>query len=285
MDKIVHTNIAVIGLGLIGGSLALDLKSAMSQLRILGIDQNPAHCAKAIQLGIVDQIIDLDALSHEAMVILLCIPVDAIVHLLPQLLDRVHANSIVIDTGSTKGAIVASIADHPKRGRFVAAHPIAGTEHSGPEAAVKGLFMGKLNILCDINQTDADALSVARVLFERVGMHEIAMDAKSHDKHLAYVSHLSHISSFMLGLTVLDIEKDEKQIFQLAGSGFASTVRLAKSSAAMWAPIFAQNKTHLQSALNSYIAYLQEFSRLIEEENQSAMKELMQEANRIKEII
>lgn len=219
-------NITIVGLGLIGGSVALDLKSQMN-VHVIGVDTNLSHQEAAMDLGLVHEVMDLDAAVLKSDIIILAVPVDIIELILPNLLDNISKKSVLIDLGSTKDAICKMIWHHKNRGRFVAAHPLAGTEFSGPKAALRGLFQNKKNIICESEKSDPDALALALRLFDSLGMKTSFMSAQDHDKHLAYVSHLSHVSSFMLGLTVLDIEKDEKQIFDLAGTGFASTVRLA----------------------------------------------------------
>ena len=192
---------------------------------------------------------------------------------------------MVFDAGSTKAGICASVQNHVHRANFIAAHPIAGTENSGPEAAVEGLYEGKMNIICEANLSNPDLLQKALQFFNALQMKTLFMDAEEHDRHIAYVSHLSHISSFVLGQTVLEIEKDEKNIFNMAGSGFASTVRLAKSSPQMWAPIFQQNKEALSTALSAYIQNLQNFKNLIEQEEGEKLIELMTDVNRIRKVI
>jgi prephenate dehydrogenase len=213
------------------------------------------------------------------------IPVNAIVRTLPSILNMVNSTATVIDAGSTKSSICRAVQDHPNRSRFVASHPIAGTENSGPRAAFPGLFVHKTNIICEQERSSKDALSTAAALFQALGMQTIFMDADEHDKHVAYVSHLSHVSSFLLGQTVLDIEKDEKNIFALAGSGFASTVRLAKSSPEMWAPIFEQNLDYLSQALQEYIMHLQKFHYLLLKRDTKALYNIMANANEIRRVL
>jgi len=279
-------SVSIFGLGLIGGSFALAIKNDFPAVTIYGVDQNDEHAAKALSLQIVDEIKSSDEKEVlQSDLILLAVPVNAINEILPQLLSNISADTVVIDAGSTKSRICQSVGQHQNRSQFVAAHPIAGTEYSGPEAAFPSLFRGKKNIICELERCNEKAKTYANWLFELAGMDTIYMDAESHDKHLAYVSHLSHISSFTLGLTVLNIEKDEENIFNLAGSGFASTVRLAKSSAEMWAPIFQQNKTHITKALQEYIAQLKQFQTELEAENGEALKMLMQQANAIKKVL
>ena len=276
--------VTVIGLGLIGGSMALDLKSQIS-VQVYGVDKNESHRNTAISLGLVDDVVDFEVGVEWADVIIVAIPVDGIEGILNDILDAMNEHTIVIDMGSTKSQICQSVAHHSKRGRYVSAHPLAGTEFSGPEAALKSLFLGKKNIVCDRQLSDEDALKTALDIFESLGMETEYMDSKEHDKHLAYVSHLSHISSFTLSLTVQDIEKDERQIFDLAGTGFQSTVRLAKSAPETWAPIFDKNAEHLEVAIDQYIAYLEKFKKALKSVDRNEMKNLIEEANKIKKVL
>ncbi|HBK83816.1 MAG TPA: prephenate dehydrogenase, partial [Flavobacterium sp.] len=220
-----------------------------------------------------------------ADVVIISVPVDVSMQLVPQVLDKVNENALVIDVGSTKLPICNLVQHHPKRQQFLATHPIAGTEFSGPQAAIKNLYKGKTNILCEIEKTADKQQELALELFKNLGMRIRYMNPKSHDKHIAYVSHLSHISSFMLGKTVLDKEKHESDIFDMAGSGFESTVRLAKSSPAMWTPIFEQNKTNIIESLNEYISNLSHFKTLLEKEQYDQVFNEMLSTNRIKEIL
>ncbi len=277
--------VTIIGLGLIGGSMALDLRKAGLAASLVGIDQNPVHGNKAIELGLVDKILPEDEALSKADLVILAIPVNATCALLPSVLDAVSNTAAVIDTGSTKKMICKSVANHPKRNQFVATHPIAGTEYSGPEAAHQGLFRGKTNIICEQEKSSGGTLTVARRVFDALGMNTIFMEPEEHDKHVAYVSHLSHVSSFLLGQTVLDIEKDEKNIFNLAGSGFASTVRLAKSSPDMWAPIFEQNAEYLSQALTEYIMHLQQFQYHLMKREGKELHKIMTKANEIKRVL
>lgn len=277
--------ISVIGLGLIGGSMALDWRAKGLAAHVLGMDARPDHAREAIERGLVDRIAgDLEEVC-QADVILVTIPVKALSVLLPDLLDRVHPDAVILDAGSTKRKICAAVATHPKRGQFVAAHPIAGTENSGPAAALAGLFKNKTNIICEREKSAAPALATATRLFDALEMTTIYMDAEEHDRHVAYVSHLSHVSSFLLGQTVLDIEKDEKNIFNLAGSGFASTVRLAKSSPEMWAPIFEQNAEYLSQALLEYIMHLQRFQYALMKRDTHELHRVLTAANRIRAVL
>ena len=276
--------VVIAGLGLIGGSVALALKRQIN-VELKGIDKNAAHGKKALKLGLVPEVTNWASGLEWADVIILAIPVNAIEDQLSDLLDRVRADQTIIDLGSTKAEMVNSIKGHKNRGRWVAAHPLAGTEYSGPEAAVYGLFEGKKNIVCHPEQSDVDALKTAYVIFEALGLHTLEMDAAEHDKHLAYVSHLSHVSSFMLGLAVLQKEKDAANILNLAGTGFASTVRLAKSLPATWLPIFMANRCHVLEALETYQQCLDSFKVALQNNNAEALMQLMNDANAIKKIL
>lgn len=277
--------LSVVGLGLIGGSIAKDLRDAGYVNHVTGIDLNSDHCSKAIELGLVDEVSDLSKGVRDADVVLVSIPVNASVKVIADVLDHTSEKTLVVDTGSTKSLICKSLKDHPSRRRFVAAHPIAGTENSGPTAALGGLFRGKTNIICDGEKSDQNRIDQALALFEVLGLRTMFMQAEEHDRHVAYVSHLSHVSSFLLGKTVLDIEKDEQNIFALAGSGFASTVRLAKSSPEMWAPIFEQNTEHLSQALLEYIMHLQRFHYFLLKKDTAELTKIMTAANRIRTIL
>ena len=277
-------NIFIIGTGLIGGSMALDLKLQYKNAVVFGIDVSESHLDTALKLEIIDKKSTINELEI-ADVVIISVPVDVSMQLVPQVLDKVNENALVIDVGSTKLPICNLVQHHPKRQQFLATHPIAGTEFSGPQAAIKNLYKGKTNILCEIEKTADKQQELALELFKNLGMRIRYMNPKSHDKHIAYVSHLSHISSFMLGKTVLDKEKHESDIFDMAGSGFESTVRLAKSSPAMWTPIFEQNKTNIIESLNEYISNLSHFKTLLEKEQYDQVFNEMLSTNRIKEIL
>lgn len=277
-------NVFIIGTGLIGGSFALDLKQAMPKVQIFGIDAKAEHLQQALETGIIDFKAEMSDLKN-ADLVYLAIPVDAAIDLLPEILDIIPENCVVIDAGSTKEKICNLVADHPKRRNFLAAHPIAGTEFSGPTAAVYGLFSKKTNIICEVEKTAFKLQDKALEIFHSIGMRIRYMDPASHDRHIAYVSHLSHISSFMLGKTVLEKEKNERDIFDLAGSGFASTVRLAKSSPAMWTPIFAQNKENVLETLDEYISNLKHFRKMLSEDNFEEVFSEMDKTNHIKSVL
>ena len=228
--------IAIVGVGLIGGSLAIQLHEKKLSSRLIGVDANAEHANKALELELVDEVLHLDDAIAASDVIILAIPVDKLVDLLPSLMDKID-NQIVIDLGSTKSQSIEAIKNHPKRGRYVATHPMWGTEYSGPQAAIRGAFENKAVIICNAEDSDADALEWVKGMYKKIGMHLLEMEAKAHDLHAAYVSHISHITSFALANTVLEKEKEENAIFELASAGFESTVRLAKSNPAMWVPI------------------------------------------------
>lgn len=274
----------VIGIGLIGGSFALDLKSEFKQVEIYGMDDNEDHLDKALELGLIDHKAKFEELKN-ADFVYLAIPVDASLEVLPKILDLVNDNCVVTDAGSTKEDLCKKVADHPKRRNYLAGHPISGTEFSGPTAAIKDLFRNKTNIICEVEKTAFKLQERALEIFKSIGMRIRYMDPKSHDRHIAYVSHLSHISSFMLGKTVLEKEKNERDIFDLAGSGFASTVRLAKSSPAMWAPIFSQNKKNVLETLDEYISNLKHFRKLMEDDNFEEVFSEMERTNHIREVL
>ena len=277
-------NVHVIGIGLIGGSMVLDIKSLLPDATIYGIDNNESHLAEAIALRVVDKAATYDDLA-DADFVIVSVPVDIALTVLPQVLDCIGDNTIVFEVGSTKIPICEAVANHPRRRNFIATHPIAGTEFSGPSAAIKGLFQGKTNIICEVEKTTFKLQEKALDLFKSMGMRIRYMDPESHDKHIAYVSHLSHISSFMLGKTVIDKEKVEQDIFDMAGSGFESTVRLAKSSPAMWTPIFKQNRKQVIKTLEEYISNLTHFKELLENQDYDAIYNEMQSVNKIKEIL
>jgi prephenate dehydrogenase len=275
----------IIGLGLIGGSIAIDLRKAGLATKLIGVEQNVDNAKRALEIGLVDEILPLEKAVVQTDLIITAIPVSAIRTVVVKVLDLVDEHTIIIDTGSTKSMICKSIADHAKRAQFVAVHPLAGTENSGPDAAFSGLFQQKTNIICEQEKSSAKALSLADKVFSMLGMRTIFMDPIEHDKHVAYVSHLSHVSAFLLGQTVMDIEKDEKNIFNLAGSGFASTVRLAKSSPDMWAPIFEQNAEYLSQALLEYIMHLQKFQYYLMKRDVKELHRIMKDANRIRNVL
>jgi len=276
--------VAVVGIGLIGGSFALALKDKGLAKRIIGVETNEEHKRKALSLRLVDEIKSLDEAVEEADLVFLAVPVDAASNLLPLILEKVDSQ-VVMDAGSTKEGIIRAISDHPKRTRFVATHPMWGTEYSGPEAAVRGAFEGKAAVICNKEETDADALEQVEQIYRQLGMHLVYMNAHDHDVHVAYVSHISHITSFALANTVLEKEREEDAIFELASGGFESTVRLAKSNPVTWASIFMQNRENVLDVLNEHISQLRKFKACLEKENFEYLEELMINANKIKRII
>lgn len=276
--------LVLIGVGLIGGSMALELKKIDPTIEVVGVDANPAHLDAALSFGIIDRKGNWEEIS-DADRVLLSVPVKATLDLLPKLLDQLSENGLLWDVGSTKASLCEAVANHPRRENYLAAHPIAGTEFSGPEAAHLGLFAGKPQIICEAKKTRSDLLSWAKTNFRQMGMYLRFMEADEHDRHMACVSHLSHISSFMLGKTVLEEEADEQNIFDLAGSGFESTVRLAKSSPDMWAPIFEQNQNNIIEILSAYIANLENFKQKLMQKDIESLYAQMKNTNQLTSIL
>jgi len=277
-------NVFLIGVGLIGGSFAKDLRRFYPQASFYGISRKERTLDKAIELGIIDHKATMEELSL-ATIVIISIPVDVTIPVLVEVLDRISDDCLVFDAGSIKESICLAVQNHPKRKNYLACHPIAGTEFSGPDAALEGLYDQKTMIICEVEATSFKLQELAVELFRAIGMRIRYMNAKSHDKHIAYVSHLSHISSFMLGKTVIEKEKNENDIFDMAGSGFESTVRLAKSSPAMWTPIFAENKSNVIEALEEYISNLTAFKELMKTNAFEAVYDEMEQTNKIKDIL
>lgn len=276
--------IAIVGVGLMGGSLALQLHEKKLSSKLIGVDANEAHARKAVELELVDESLPLDEAIQEAEVVILSIPVDKMVNFLPEVLNKI-TTQIVLDLGSTKAQLIAAVQNHPKRGRYVATHPMWGTEYSGPQAAVRGAYADKAVIICNAEASDPDALAWVKNMYTKIGMRLLEMEAYAHDVHAAYVSHISHITSFALANTVLEKEKEDNAIFELASAGFESTVRLAKSSPAMWTPIFMQNRDNILDVLTEHIAQLEKFKQLIVEQKDNDLKHLIEQANQIKRIL
>lgn len=276
--------ITVIGLGLMGGSAAIDLRKRGFATKIIGVDNDRINANAALNIGLVDELCDLEDGVKQAELVIIAIPADAEITLLPKVMDIVD-KQFVTDMCSTKGQIAQIVKYHSKRKQYVAAHPMAGTEYSGPWAAISGLFDGKAVIFTDTEESGIKSLAVVKRMYEALNMRIIYMNSTNHDVHAAYVSHISHISSFALALTVLEKEKNEKHIFDLASGGFDSTVRLAKSSADMWAPIFSQNRDNVITVLDTYIKQLQKFRNLISEDEQDQVKKLIKESNKIKRVL
>ena len=276
--------IYVIGVGLIGGSFAIDMRKLFPKSTIIGIDKSEIHLQKALELKLIDETSELSKINNPDIIVI-SVPVKSILNILPIVLKSVNNNSLVIDFGSTKKSICQIVKDHPNRQNFLATHPIAGTEFSGPEAAHEGLFEGKNIIICDKDKTDKSILGLGLKIFNLMKMKICYMDSESHDRHIAYVSHLSHISSFMLGKTVMDEEKNEKNIFDMAGSGFESTVRLAKSSPEMWTDIFEDNKKNIIKSLDDYIKNLVHINSLIKKDRFNEVESQLKSTNYIKTIL
>lgn len=277
--------VSIIGLGLIGGSMGLILKEKGFASKVIGVDANKLHEAKAMELGLVDEVSTLEEAVEKAGIIVLAIPVSACVKVLPQILDNINDEQIVIDTGSTKHSLIDAVKHHAKRRRYLPTHPMWGTEYSGPEAAVKDAFMNKATVICSKEDSDEDAVHITEQLYKTLGMYHVYMNAEAHDVHVAYISHISHITSFALANTVLEKEKEEDAIFELASAGFESTVRLAKSNPAMWVPIFMQNRENVLDVLNEHISQLRKFKACLEKENYTYLQELIENANKIRKII
>ena len=276
--------VTIIGLGLIGGSLAISLKENGFAKTIIGVDQNPENVNKAFRRRLIDEEADLSTGIKRADLVIIAIPVDSLVELLPVVMNQV-TNQVVIDVGSTKTQIMASIADHSRRDRFVGTHPMAGTEHSGPEAAIPNLFDGKACVLCETEKSDPAAVELVEKMYHSMDMKMVQMDPLAHDVHTAYVSHISHLSAFALALTVLEKEQNEARIFDLASAGFSSTVRLAKSTPDMWVPIFAQNQNNLLDVLDEHINTLAKFRTCLIKKDFTQIYQLIEKANSIKKIL
>ena len=276
--------ITVIGVGLIGGSMALILKEKGFAKHVIGVDANKENAQNALDLNIIDEVLPLFQAVMKADIIILAVPVSTCEQMLPQILDNIE-NQVVIDTGSTKKGITDVVKNHSKRGRFVASHPMWGTEYSGPQAATREAFINKATVICNAEESDEEAIKIAEELYKRLGMYTVYMNANDHDVHVAYVSHISHITSFALANTVLEKEKEEDAIFELASAGFESTVRLAKSNPAMWVPIFMQNRENVLDVLNEHITQLRKFKACLEKENTDYLWELIENANKIRKII
>jgi len=278
-------SITIVGVGLISGSFSLALKDRGLVKNVIGVSRTTASIEKALELGLIDEALPLDEAVDKSGLIYVAIPVDVTVPVMRQIMDRVGEGQIVADAGSTKQVLCESLADHPMRRRFVATHPMWGTEYSGPEAAVRDAFAGRSCVICEKEKSAPDALATMEEIYKLLDMHMVYMNADSHDMHAAYISHIAHITSFALANTVLEKEKEENAIFDLAGGGFESTVRLAKSNPAMWLPIFKQNREHVLDVLNEHITQLRKFKSCLEKENYGYLNDLMENANKIKRIL
>jgi len=277
--------VTIVGVGLISGSFALALRDKGFAKKIIGVSRTEASAQKAKELGIIDEALPLEEAVKQSDFIYVAIPVDATIPVMKQIMDLITEKQIVADAGSTKYVLCEALSNHPMRKRFVATHPMWGTEYSGPEAAVHDGFTGRSCVICEKEKSDAEAVKIIENIYEKLGMNITYMNPENHDVHAAYVSHISHITSFALANTVLEKEKEEDAIFQLAGGGFESTVRLAKSNPAMWAPIFMQNKENVLDVLNEHISQLRKFKASLEKENLNYLIELMENANKIKRIL
>lgn len=277
--------VTIVGVGLISGSFALAMKEKGFAKKVIGVSRTEASLIKAKTLGIIDYALPLEEAVEQSDFIYVAIPVDVTVPVMEKIMNLVTDKQIVADAGSTKFVLCEAMANHPMRKRFVATHPMWGTEYSGPEAAVKGAFEGRACVICEKEKSEGEAVDIVENIYRALGMHIIYMDARSHDVHAAYISHISHITSFALANTVLEKEKEEDAIFELAGGGFESTVRLAKSNPAMWAPIFMQNRENVLDVLNEHITQLRKFKASLEKENMEYLTELMENANKIKRIL
>ena len=280
--------IGVIGLGLIGGSMALDLKRRSFADTVIGVENDPVNASAALNIGLVDEVVPFEDCVRRSDVVVVAIPVGAAVKMLPKVLDifeECGGDKIVIDTCSTKSQIVRSVHYHPRRGSFVATHPMAGTEYSGPWAAMPNLFDGRACIFANTEDSDPKAVATVEKLYGVLNMRPIYMNADNHDVHTAYVSHISHVTSFALALTVLEKEQDEKHIFDLASGGFSSTVRLAKSSADMWVPILTQNRDNVLHVIDTYLDKMKSFRDAIADFDEKKIESLIKEDNKIKKII
>ena len=277
--------VTIIGLGLIGGSMALAMRRCGIAEHVRGVDNNPLHTEKALSLGIVDEIVPFDRATEECELVVLAVPVDAVPQMAIKVLNRISPNQWVMDVGSTKEELCEVISQHPSRNRVIATHPMWGTEYSGPEAATADSFAGRNVVLCESERTDADVVEKVAELYRTLGMFVMEMSAEEHDTHAAYVSHISHITSFVLSTTVLEKEREVDTIFNLAGGGFDSTVRLAKSSAETWIPIFMQNKYNVLDVLREYIHQMQLFRKALERDDRDELRRIITRANDITKVL
>ena len=281
--------IGIIGLGLIGGSMAIDLKRNGFASQILGVEADPVNAAAAEKIGLVDRVVSLEECVDQSDVVIISVPVDAAAKVLPMVLDRFEQtdakDKLVMDVCSTKEHLSQAVRYHSRRKMYVASHPMSGTEYSGPWAALPGLFDGRACIICDREESDRKAVRIVESMYTALNMRILYMNSSNHDVHTAYVSHVSHVTSFALALTVLDKEKDEKHIFDLASGGFSSTVRLAKSGASMWTPILMQNRDNVLHVMDTYIEKMQAFRDALASDDEDAVRGLIEEANKIRRII
>ena len=276
--------VTIVGVGLIGGSFSLALKDGGLVKKVIGIPHGDS-AGRALALGLIDEILPLEEAVPQSDLIYVAIPVDATIPVISKIMDLITDRQFVADAGSTKQALCEALSAHSLRARFVATHPMWGTEYSGPDAAVHQAFRGRSCVICEKEKTEPAVVDAMESVYKALGMHMVYMDPANHDVHAAYVSHISHITSFALANTVLEKEREEDAIFQLAGGGFESTVRLAKSSPEMWAPIFMQNRDNVLDVLNEHIMQLRKFKSCLEKENMGYLRELMENANKIRRIL
>jgi prephenate dehydrogenase len=277
--------VTIVGVGLISGSFSLALKEKGLAKRVIGVSRTLASQQKALELGLIDEALSLEEAIPQSDLVYVAIPVDVTIPMMQKIMDLVTDKQIVADAGSTKHALCAALDGHPMRSRFVATHPMWGTEYSGPEAAVRDAFVGRACVICEKEKSDPEAARQVEEVYRLLGMHLTYMGADEHDMHAAYVSHISHITSFALANTVLEKEREDDAIFELAGGGFESTVRLAKSNPAMWVPIFMQNRENVLDVLNEHISQLRKFKSCLEKENYEYLQELIENANKIRRIL
>lgn len=284
--------IGIVGLGLIGGSMAIDLKRKGYASEIVGVENDPLNASAAERIGLVDSVTDLKSCVVASDVIIVSVPVGAAMKIVPEVLDIMAelypdggCSKVVMDVCSTKENLAESVKYHPMRKNYVASHPMSGTEYSGPWAALPGLFDGRACIICDFNESSPAAVRIVEEIYDVLNMRVVYMNSSNHDVHTAYVSHFSHVISFALALTVLEKEKDEKHIFDLASGGFSSTVRLAKSSADMWTPILLQNRDNVLHVMDTYTEMLGAFRKAMEDSDEESLRKLIEDANRIRRII
>ncbi len=285
-------NIGIIGLGLIGGSMAIDLRRKGYASRIVGVESDPVNASAAERIGLVDEVTSLEECVRQSDVVIVSVPVGAAIRIVPQVLDVMAqmypqggCEKVLMDVCSTKESLAEAVKYHPMRKCYVASHPMSGTEYSGPWAALPGLFDGRACIICDFQESLPSAVRKVEEIYGVLNMRVVHMNSSSHDVHTAYVSHFSHVISFALALTVLEKEKDEKHIFDLASGGFSSTVRLAKSSADMWTPILLQNRKNVLHVMDTYTGMLEAFRKAIDESDEESLRRLIQDANKIRRII
>jgi prephenate dehydrogenase len=276
--------LTVVGLGLIGGSMAIDLRKSRFATEIIGVDKRPEHAVEAERLGIVDSVTDFESGVKTADLVLLALPVDQIIELLPRVLDLISPSTTVADVGSAKRQIAESVVCHSLRGNYVATHPMAGTENSGPSAAIPRLFAGKLTIICDHEQSRPQHLALVEKMYQSLGMSTAYMSSDEQDHTTAFVSHLPHAAAFALANAVL-AKEEGSIIFDLASGGFQSTVRLAKSSPEMWAPIFRQNRDYVVEAVTTYIHHLNAFKEALNNNDEAHLLQLIREANKIRTVL